>query len=498
MNIYTYKRRWKIVLFFIGLFIIGVSLWFTNTLVKKIAEEERNRVRIWANAIQRKAELVNYTTDFFEEIRKEERRRAGIWAKANRKLINSSNQEDLTFYLDIISGNENIPVILTDKTDSIETTANVAFDKDTVSVLKGELKEEYTKYPPIRDTYGQIIYYKESSLYTKLRNVLDDLIQSFFDDVVNNYSTVAPVIITDSTKTNVEAWGNIDSAKIRDSAYVSDLINQMEKENDPISFQLADKGKQYVFYKDSFLLKQLKYYPFVQFAIISIFLLVAYILFSIARRSEQNQVWVGLAKETAHQLGTPLSSMMAWLELLKVKEVEPEIVNELEKDLGRLNVITDRFSKIGSESDMIKQDIIPLIEDTVEYMKMRTSRKIQYVVNYPGASLIEVPINKHLFTWVIENLMKNALDAIDGEGKITVDIFESGSQVYIDLSDTGRGLPKNKQKSVFNPGFTSKDRGWGLGLSLAKRIINEYHKGKIFVKSSVTNKGTTFRIILNK
>lgn len=498
MKVYTYKRRWKIVLFFIGLFIIGVSLWFTNTLVKKIAEEERNRVRIWANAIQRKAELVNYTEDFFEEIRKEERRRAEIWAKANRKLIESSSEEDLTFYLDIISGNENIPVILTDLNDSIETTANVSFDKDTVPVLKGELKREFTKYPPIRDTYGQIIYYKESKLYTKLRNVLDDLIQSFFDDVVNNYSSVAPIIITDSTGKKVKAWGNIDSARVKDSAYVANLIHEMKQENEPITFRLADKGKQYVYYKNSFLLMQLKYYPFVQFAIIGIFLFVAYILFSIARRSEQNQVWVGLAKETAHQLGTPLSSMMAWLELLRVKEVEPEIVNELHKDVERLNVITDRFSKIGSESDMVNQDIIPIIEDTIEYMKKRTSRKITYEVNCHGSESVIAPINKHLFTWVIENLSKNALDAIQGKGKVTVDVVESGKQVYIDLSDTGKGIPKNKFKSVFNPGYTSKERGWGLGLSLARRIINEYHRGKVFVKNSIPGKGTTFRIIINK
>lgn len=485
-------------LFLIGMIIIAASLWFTNTLVRKIAEEERNRIRIWANAIQRKAELVNYTENFFEEIRKEERRRVEIWAQANRRLINSNNEEDLTFYLDIITGNENIPVILTDNNDTIETAANIDFNKDTVQVLKGKLKDEFTKYPPIRDTYGQIIYYKESRLYTKLRSVLDDLIQSFFDDVVNNYSSTAPVIITDSTHREIMAWGNIDSTMVRDSAYVSKLIKEMESENEPITIELADKGKQYIFYKDSFLLVQLRYYPFVQFAIIGLFLFVAYILFSIARRSEQNQVWVGLAKETAHQLGTPLSSMLAWLELLRVKEVEPDIVNELEKDVERLDMITDRFSKIGSEAKMKQQDVVPIVEDTIEYMRKRTSRKIKYTINKPDGKAVEAPVNKHLFTWVIENLSKNAVDAIDSAGDITIDIFESGNQVYIDLSDTGKGISKNKFKSVFNPGYTSKERGWGLGLSLARRIIKEYHSGRIFVKSSVIGKGTTFRIVLNR
>ncbi|MCF8331848.1 MAG: HAMP domain-containing histidine kinase [Bacteroidales bacterium] len=478
--------------------IIGVSLWFTNTLVRKIAEEERNRIRIWANAIQRKAELVNTTEMFFAEISKEERRRVEIWARANRKLINAGNDEDLTLYVDIISNNENIPVVLTDQQDTIETTANVNFSTDTVKVMKGKLKEEFTRYPPIKDTYGQIIYYKESRLYSKLRAVLDDLTQSFFDDVVKNYSSTSPVIITDSTRKEVMAWGNVDSAKIRDSTYVSNLIKEMEVENEPIVIELVDKGKQYIFYKDSFLLKQLRYYPFVQFGIIGLFLFVAYILFSIARRSEQNQVWVGLAKETAHQLGTPLSSMLAWLELLRVKEVEPEIVNELSKDIERLDMITDRFSKIGSEASLVKQDVVPIIEETIEYMRKRTSRKIYYKVNRPQNRKIEVRINKHLFTWVIENLSKNAVDAIDSSGSIIVDVFESDKQVFIDLTDTGKGLPKNKFKSVFNPGYTSKERGWGLGLSLARRIIKDYHKGRIFIKSSILGQGTTFRIVLNK
>ena len=474
------------------------SLWFTNTLVRKIAEEERSRIRIWANAIQRKAELVNYTENFFDEIRKEERRRVEIWAKANRKLINATEREDLTFYLDIISGNDNIPVVLTDKNDNIETTANVDFSTDTVKKLQGELKKEFTLYPPITDNYGQIIYYKESKLYTKLRKVLDDLIQSFFNDVVNNYSSTSPVIIMGSDKKEVKAWGNIKDKKIEDQEYVDNLINEMESENDPITIELASEGKQYIYYKDSALLKQLRFYPYVQFAIIGLFLFVAYVLFSIARRSEQNQVWVGLAKETAHQLGTPLSSMMAWLELLRVKEVEPEIINEIYKDMERLDVITDRFSKIGSESKLVYQNIIPFIEDTIDYMKKRTSRKIHYKVNKPENEEVKASVNKHLFTWVIENLSKNAIDAIENSGEIVIDIFDTKGQVIIDVTDSGKGMAKGNFKTVFNPGFTSKDRGWGLGLSLARRIIKDYHNGKIYVKSSVPGKGTTFRIILNK
>ncbi len=498
VSIYSQKRRWKIILLLAGMVIIALSLWFTDMMIARIAQEERNRVRIWANAIQRKAELVNYTEDFFQEIRKEERKRVEIWAEASRRLIEANENEDLTFYLDIISGNENVPVILTDMNDSIQTAANVDFNPDTVAVLRGTLKEEFTQYPPLEDTYGQLIYYKESLLYTRLRGVLDDLIQSFFDDVVNNYSSTAPVIIMDSSLTELKAWGNLDPENARDTAQIKELVECMASSNTPITIQLADKGTQYIFYRDSALLVQLRYYPYVQFAIIVLFFLVAYLLFSVARRSEQNQVWVGLAKETAHQLGTPLTSLLAWLELLKVKEVETEIVEEIEKDVQRLDMVTDRFSKIGSQATLVNQDVVPIITQSIEYMRKRTSPKIEYTINRPLDKPIKAPINKHLFTWVIENLSKNAVDAIDHSGQITINIYENSSHVFIDFTDTGKGIPKNKHQTVFDPGYTSKDRGWGLGLSLSKRIIREYHRGKIYVKSSVLGKGTTFRIMLKK
>lgn len=498
VGIYSQKRRWKVILLLAGMVIIALSLYFTDMLVARIAREERSRVRIWANAIQRKAELVNYTEDFFQEIRTEERKRVEIWAEASRRLIEAGEDEDLTFYLDIISGNENVPVILTDMHDTIQTAANVNFNPDTVPVLKGELKEEFTQYPPLEDTYGQLIYYKESLLYTRLRDVLDDLIQSFFDDVVNNYSSTAPVIIVDSSQTKLIAWGNLAPELASDTSQIEELVECMASSNPPIAIQLAGKGTQYIFYRDSALLIQLRYYPYVQFAIIGLFFLIAYLLFSVARRSEQNQVWVGLAKETAHQLGTPLTSLMAWMELLKVKEVEPEIVEEIQKDVHRLDMVTDRFSKIGSQATLKTQDVVPIITQSIDYMRKRTSAKIKYTVNRPMDKPIRAPINKHLFTWVIENLSKNAVDAINHSGEITINIYENNSHAFIDFTDTGKGIPKNKHQTVFDPGYTSKDRGWGLGLSLSKRIINEYHKGKIYIKSSVLGKGTTFRIVLKK
>jgi signal transduction histidine kinase len=249
---------------------------------------------------------------------------------------------------------------------------------------------------------------------------------------------------------------------------------------------------------DSYVLTQLRYFPYIQLAIISIFLLVAYMLFSTARRSEQNQVWAGLAKETAHQLGTPLSSMMAWVDYLEAKDVDPETIEELRKDVNRLSTITDRFSKIGSNPSLVPENLVSVIYSSVSYLKTRTSQKIIYSVNVQPEQSIVVPLNLQLFEWVIENLVKNAVDAMTRQGIISIDIFEEEHEVIIDIADTGKGIPRNMFRTIFNPGYTSKQRGWGLGLSLSKRIINEYHKGKIFVKSSTLGKGTTFRIVLKK
>ncbi|MCF8296055.1 MAG: HAMP domain-containing histidine kinase [Saprospiraceae bacterium] len=497
MKIYTRKRQWKWFLLASAILIVSVSLWYTNILVKKIAADEREKVKIWANAIQRKANLVNYTEEFFKKIREEERRRVELWAKAYRYMIEADDNQQLNLYLEIITGNKNIPVILTDVNDKISNSVNVEINLDSIEYLEGSLKEEFTEYDPIVLNYGQIIYYKESKLFTELRDVLNDLTESFFSEIVHNSSS-APVIVTDSTKKKVITFGNIDSTLISDSVYVEELMKDMKFENKPIEIQLANHGKRFIFYKDSFLLTQLRYYPIAQFIVIGLFLLVAYILFSIARKSEQNQVWVGMAKETAHQLGTPLSSMMAWIEMLKLKNVDEKTVAEITKDVSRLEIITDRFSKIGSTPKLIEENLVTVIQDSVSYNKARTTKKIDYQINTNGKQEIIIPINLHLFEWVIENLFKNALDAMSGSGKINVELIENKKEVFIDISDTGKGISKRQFKTIFNPGYTSKQRGWGLGLSLAERIVENYHNGKIFVKSSAINQGTVFRIILKK
>ncbi len=501
MNIYEQKRRWKWILFIVAVVIVMVSLWYTNILVQKISTDERQKLRIWADAIQRKAHFVSYTENFFLKIKVEEQKRVHQLALATQKLVSSEPNADLTFYSKIIADNTTVPVILTDDHNNIIGARNVDFKTDTVKVLSGKVKEQFLRYPPIPIAFypnnKNYFYYSDSKLFTELRVVLNDLIKNFFAEVVENSASV-PVVITDSSRRHVIAYGNMDSAQMKDSVAVKKVLATMEAENTPIELQLENRGKNYIFYQSSYLLTQLRYYPLFQLGIIAIFLFIAYMLFSTARRSEQNQVWVGMAKETAHQLGTPISSIMAWLELMRMQNIDQQTVLELDKDVKRLGTIAERFSKIGSAPSLKEDNIVRIIYDTVEYLKPRTSRKVNFSINLSKNSDVIVPVNAGLFEWVIENLCKNSIDAMSGSGEIAINILEEENSVQIDLSDTGKGINRSNFKTIFQPGYTSKKRGWGLGLTLAKRIISEYHKGKIFVRTSVINEGTTIRILLKK
>ena len=501
MDIYLRKKRWKWILFIVAILIISASWYYTNILAEYTRQEERKNVEIWADAIQHKAELVNFTNVLFEQIKNEERKRVAFLAEAQKRISTARPDEDLNFYLDIISENTTIPVVHTDNRNNIISVRNVSFNMDTVKHLLGDLREEFTYYPPVVVNYladkYYYLYYKDSNIFSELKKALDNLISSFFSEVVLNSASV-PVIITDSTKRNVIAYGNLPDSKMEDSTFIFRTLETMELQNRPIEVNLAGTGLRYIFYKDSFLLTQLNYYPFIMFAIFGIFLFIAYLLFSTARKSEQNQVWVGMAKETAHQLGTPLSSMVGWVELLKLKGLDDDTVREIEKDVLRLETITDRFSKIGAAARLEPFNIVQVVYDTVSYIKSRTSPKVQFEITPDLSTNISVPINLHLFEWVIENLCKNAIDAIAGNGTIHIEVTRDEKHVMIDISDSGKGIQKSRFKTIFHPGYTSKIRGWGLGLTLSKRIIDNYHRGKIFVKSSAIGKGTTFRVVLKK
>jgi len=301
-----------------------------------------------------------------------------------------------------------------------------------------------------------------------------------------------PIIIIDQDST-VYFHRNLSK---KDSLNILEKVREYGKNNPPIRLDLEDGDYQYLYYGNSSLLNKLTYYPLVLVTILLLFIAIVYLYYRTGKISDENRLWSGLAKETAHQIGTPLSSLMGWIEILKIHN-NPDIpVEEIEKDVQRLNIISQRFSKIGSTPKLEEKDIGETTRKTINYMRNRTSKLVDIQVeteaNTPGQ------INSQLYSWVIENLIKNAIDAMNGQGNIKLHIFNQKNHVIVDVSDTGKGIPHSKHKEIFHPGYTTKKRGWGLGLSLAKRIIEQYHKGKIFVLKSKIDEGTTFRIILNK
>jgi two-component system, sporulation sensor kinase D len=325
-------------------------------------------------------------------------------------------------------------------------------------------------------------------------------------------SSIIPAIVTDE-KGELQYARGLDSTKTfnppvpeaqqeknapkYDLAYFNKELSIMKSQHEPIKIDLP-RGYWLIYYKDSALLTQLKFFPYVQLTVIAVFLLLAYTAFNSSRKSEQNQVWVGLAKETAHQLGTPISSLMAWIELIKDKfnAEEDPLVAEMENDVKRLEIVADRFSKIGSKPKLEENFVYDIIEDFVNYFKVRVSNNITFEMT--GNKDLVAGLNVPLFDWVIENLLKNAVNAIEGKGsiKINIDTNKTKDQIVIDVTDTGKGIPRSKFITVFQPGYTTRKRGWGLGLSLTKRMVESYHNGRIFVRDSELGKGTTFRIIL--
>jgi signal transduction histidine kinase len=321
---------------------------------------------------------------------------------------------------------------------------------------------------------------------------------SFLFEVLRNNETI-PVILVDMND-NIISFRNIDSVKMEEPEFQLKKINEFKNNGKEHFVIKTEDGIELnkIYYSDSNLLRQLHYYPYFQLGIVFLFILVSYFAFSVSRRAEQDQVWLGMSKETAHQLGTPISSLMAWLEILRETRNDPVLIEELEKDIRRLEKITARFSKIGSQPQLESQNLFDVLNNSVNYMKSRIPKTIEFSTVFPENETIFIPINAELFEWVIENICKNAVDALGEKGKIIITAGSIHGSVFIDISDNGKGILKAHHKTVFNPGYTTKNRGWGLGLSLAKRIIEQYHQGRVFVKHSEPGIGTTFRIIFKK
>ena len=402
-SFYDSRQLWTYFFILVAIFIVIATVAFSNSLSRELAEEERKKAEIWAEAMN--ILTVSETLDPFLE--------TPSYDELEVKLDDTKNTL-LNLIVKIINENQSIPVISYIDNDTADITQNnfEIPEKDTTLFLKNKLEELKAKKPPI-------------------------------------------------------------------------------------VIKIDDNVNQYLYYDDSVLLKRLMMFPYIQLAIVFAFIILVFLALLSAKKAEQNKVWVGLSKETAHQLGTPISSLIAWVEYLKTKDVDGTYLKEMQKDVNRLETIADRFSKIGSNPNMIPLNINDAVISSCEYMGTRVSGKVKLNTELPEEPTL-VLMNDSLFSWVIENLTKNAVDAMEGQGSITYNVINNTKKVYIDVTDTGKGLPKSRYKSIFNPGYTTKTRGWGLGLSLVRRIVESYPGGKIYVKSSEIGKGTTFRVELRK
>ncbi len=393
-NIYDSRRIWKLVFLGISLVLVALFLYISNNLVKDLAQQERERMEIWADA--------------------------------TRELSNTDGNAatDVDFLLSIIEANHNIPLLLVDDKDNIVSHRNWR---------------------------------------------LPEPVDSFAFE--------------------------ISPANLK---FLTKKLDHLKHTTNKIDIKLDDNTTQYLYYEDSTLLRRLAYFPYIQLAVLILFFAIAYFALMSIKKAEQNKVWVGLSKETAHQLGTPISSLMAWTQLLETMGVDKSIVTDMDKDVKRLSTIADRFSKIGSMPDKELTPINEAVETSLEYMRARIPKRVKLYIHTNDQTNNGVMLSQTLFAWVMENLTKNAVDAMDGEGQLDITVEDSPSNAVILVKDTGKGIARKNFKNVFNPGFTTKKRGWGLGLTLVKRIIEEYHNGQIYVKESEVGKGTTFGIELPK
>lgn len=529
MNLYTRKQGWKIALVIAALMIVGLSLSYTNHVVQQIRQDETQKAKQWANNLRNNLGQINLTEQSFKQqqlafelLKNKEQETVELWAKATEEI--GKEQLDYTFFVEILQKNENIPVLILDDKGNPSTHRNLQLKKEQLQELiptglpeeeqKARLDEIFSdslrglanqwgkKNEPIEIRFlgnkRQTVYYDQSQRLTEYENSIEQLQQktdSLFDQFnlhLKKSNQLFPMIFVTPEKDSIIQANNA-AQKLKKNKSLEQRLKDLGAENDPIPIKIGGITKGYIYYQNSEIVGQLKYYPYVMLLIISLFLLVGYFLFSSFRRAEQNQVWVGMAKETAHQLGTPLSSLMAWNEILKADGKYPEATEEIDKDLDRLQIVTDRFSKIGSGGKLVETQVYEQTEHLLNYLKKRVGKQIE--INIQGDQNSKALANVPLLNWAIENIVKNGIDAMEGIGTISVSIQSAKGETIIDISDTGKGIPTNKWKTVFNPGYTSKKRGWGLGLSLVRRIIEDYHKGKVFVKES-SDKGTTFRIAL--
>ena len=493
------KNRLKYILLALTILLALAALWQVQRIASEIRRDEEEKVRLWANAISQRSHMIEVSKQFFDQATLDEHRKMQLYTDILQSFNDPDLSTDLRFslaYVNYIVDSSRTPIIITTARDSIISVPQELAGRK----LEGELLEEYSQNPPFTYTLWGMpmtLYYKESQYYTQLRQLLDGFTRSFLMDITQN-SVKAPVLVVDSASRRVLGYGNLsEKGKVQIGEVLSNS-DQLSSYNAPISLALPDGGCALVYYEDTLLLRSLRWLPLFYLLIAAALVLVSYHLFRTARSAEQNRIWVGLAKETDHQLGTPLSSLTGWVEYLRGKEFTPQYAGEVEKDLQRLGTVAQRFSKIGSVPQLKEEDVKEATLAAVGYLQSRSPRRVRFNVAFPEGETFLAPLEQYLFQWVIENLCKNAIDAMEGDGTITITASQDARKIYLDISDTGRGMSREVQRRIFDSGFTTKTRGWGLGLPLARRIVNQYHRGRLYLKYSVPGQGSCFRIVLRK
>lgn len=484
------------------LIVIAGTILVSNGFISKIGQREKDKAKQWAESVKKKGELVELSNEIFLELKKKEKQKIDIVVKAQQTILAKSDlgqNQDIQFSYSIIESNVDIPVVLLMGNEvSQYRNMNTFFlegltqkQKDSICLLKSkewkDNKQSY-KIEYYEDMYLDFIYGNSFEL-NRLQRESKKLIDAFNKEISENKGLI-PVILWDE-KTNKVVASNVSGNKRTLAA----LKNDWKTKNNPIEFDFGS-GKKTLYYSENRELTYLQWVPYFQFMVLGLIILLGYFIFSTFRKAEQKRVWAGMAKETAHQLGTPLSSLMGWQAHLEGLKIDPMITGEMKKDLYRLERITDRFSKIGSEAKLNDVDIVNTIEQNLLYLKARLSKKVE--INFISSieTSAQTPHNQSLIDWVVENLCKNSVDAMSGVGKLSIVVSQEKQSIYIDITDTGKGIAINDQKAIFDPGYSTKKRGWGLGLALVKRIICEHHKGKVFVLKSKIDYGTTIRISL--
>ena len=447
------SRHLRPVLIIFALLIFVVSLLVSNLLVTALGAHVKDLEAHVKDFETHVNDLENHVTELegvVEERKKEEFKKMELWVEAMRCINNADENTDLTLAISVLESNNTIPVVVLDASGNVSLYRNIEFP---------------------------------TACYA----------DSVINDVVERAKEMGYVI-------RMELAPNEGYLSIcyNESLALSHLSGIQASQSKLLESQSVLLGSQSVLLdSQSELLSRLSYYPYIQLGVVVLFFIICFVAVLSSKRAEQNRVWVGLSKETAHQLGTPISSLMAWIEVLKAKYADDELLPEMERDVQRLQMVADRFSKIGSRTEPTLEDVGTVVGKAVEYMKRRSPAKVKYRLSFPDTPL-SARLNAPLMEWVFENLCKNAIDAMEGCGEISVVVTDDGDKVLVDVADTGKGIAKSRWKMIFEPGFTTKPRGWGLGLSLAKRIVEEFHKGRIYIKKSLPGKGTTFRIELKK